>query len=242
MYRPLSFCLAVGAALLFGGSVCATKAPLPAPHLAPHRTTQQLIVDGKPFLVLGGELSNSAASSLDYLDRQWPTLRAAGLNTVIAPVEWDQLERTRGHYDYTLVDGLLAQARQNHLHVVLLWFGAWKNSMSTYAPSYVKHDSATFARARDDKGVAQDILSAFDPDTLAADSAAFSALMTHLKHADSQHTVVMVQIENEIGMLPVVRDYGPQAQAAWNGPVPAELTAYLAAHSTNLTPYVDTLW
>ena len=230
------------AALLMAGSALAAPAASPAPHLEAHGTTKQLIVDGKPFLVLGGELTNSAASSLDYLSQQWPTLKAAGLNTVILPVEWDQVEPERGHFDFTVVDGVLSQVRQNHMHVVLLWFGAWKNSMSTYVPAYIKRDSVTYARARDDKGQAQEILSPFDPDTLNADKTAFATLMAHLKATDSQHTVIMMQVENEIGMLPVVRDYGPQAQAAWNGPVPDALIAYLQAHRDQLNPYVRDLW
>ena len=212
------------------------------PHLAPHGTTKQLVVDGKPFLVLGGELTNSAASSADYLATIWPALKSAGLNTVIAPVEWDQIEPQQGHFDFGVADALIKQARQNNMHVVLLWFGAWKNSMSTYVPPFVKRDYAKYARARDDKGRPQDILSPFDPETLKADQTAFAALLTHLKQTDTDHTVILVQVENEIGMLPVVRDYGPAAQAAWNGPVPRTLIAYLQAHRDTLHPYVRDLW
>ncbi len=228
--------------LLASTAVAAPVKIAPPPHLASHGTTQQLIVDGKPFLILGGELANSSASSLDYLAAQWPALQATGLNTIFAPVEWDQLEPQQGHYDFTMTDGLIRQARQHHIHVVILWFGAWKNSMSTYAPPWVKHDFATYARAEDDKGQPQDILSPFDPDTLHADETAFAALLAHLKATDTEHTVLAVQVENEIGMLPVVRDYSPQAQAAFNGPVPPELTAYLKAHAGSLNPYVQSLW
>lgn len=212
------------------------------PHLAPRGSTKQLMVDGKPFLVLGGELSNSAASSADYLATTWPTLKAAGLNTVIAPVEWDQIEPQQGHFDFSVADALVRQARQNNMHVVLLWFGAWKNSMSTYAPPFVKRDYAKYTRAQDDRGRPQDILSPFDRETLKADQSAFAALMTHLKQTDTDHTVILVQVENEIGMLPVVRDYSPPAQAAWNGPVPEALIAYLQAHRDTLNPYVRDLW
>jgi len=228
-------------------AICAVLAAAPVgaaeiPHLQAHGTTKQLVVEDKPFLILGGELANSTASSLDYLNTKWPTLKSVGLNTVIAPVEWDQIEPQPGKYDFTVLDGMLRQARQNDMKLVLLWFGAWKNSMSTYVPPYVKRDYATYAKAQDDKGQPQDILSPFDPDTLAADARAFSAMMAHLKQVDAAHTVVMVQVENEIGMLPVVRDYSPQAQGAWNGPVPAELIAYLKAHQASLDPYVRNLW
>jgi len=212
------------------------------PRLEAHGTTKQLVVDGKPFLVLGGELANSSASDLDYLNARWPVLKSVGLNTIIAPVEWDQIEPQQGQFDFTVLDGMIKQARQNNVKIVLLWFGAWKNSMSTYVPAWVKRDYQTYAKAQDDKGQPQDILSPFDPDTLAADACAYAALLAHLKVFDTDHTVVMVQVENEIGMLPVVRDYSPQAQAAWNGPVPAELMAYLQAHQATLDPYVRTLW
>lgn len=234
--RPLAAAM-IGAVLLWMPALAAD-----IPHLATQGTTKQLIVDGKPFLILGGELANSTASNLDYLNTKWPTLKSVGLNTVIAPVEWDQIEPQPGKYDFTVLDGMIKQARQNNVKLVLLWFGAWKNSMSTYVPPYVKRDYTTYSRAQDDKGQPQDILSPFDPDTLAADARAFAAVMAHLKQVDAAHTVVMIQVENEIGMLPVVRDYSPQAQAAWNGPVPAELIAYLKTHRETLDPYVRTLW
>jgi beta-galactosidase GanA len=245
-FGQIAFGFLLSAGLISAVPAAAAKAPpvqgADIPHLADHGTTKQLVVDGKPFLVLAGELSNSSASSLDYLATTWPTLKAAGLNTVVAPVEWDQIEPAQGKYDFTVVDGMLKQARQNNMHLVLLWFGAWKNSMSTYAPSFIKHDYATYSKAQDDKHQPQDILSPFDPDTLKADQTAFAALLTHLKQTDTAHTVIMVQVENEIGMLPVVRDYSPQAEAAFNGPVPAELIAYLKAHHDTLHPYVRGLW
>lgn len=226
-----------GAALVCGPALAGD-----IPRLQDHGTARQLVVDGKPFLILGGELSNSAASDLAYLRAQWPTLTSAGLNTVIAPVEWDQIEPRQGQYDFTVVDGLIEQARQHKVKLVLLWFGAWKNSMSTYAPAWIKRDHTTYAKARDDKGQPQDILSPFDPDTLKADATAYAALMAHLKATDTDHTVVMMQIENEIGMLPVARDHSPQAEAAYKGQVPKKLVAYLKAHRAGLDPYVRTLW
>lgn len=227
---------------LAGSAQAAPPQPREVPRLEAHGSTKQLMVDGKPFLILGGELANSSASSLDYLQAQWPTLTAAGLNTVIAPVEWDQIEPREGQYDFTVLDGMVKQAQANHMRIVVLWFGAWKNSMSTYVPAYIKHDYVKYAKAQDDKGQPQDILSAFDPDTLAADARAYAAMLDHLRTSDLQRSVVMIQVENEIGMLPVVRDYSPQAQAAFNGPVPAELITYLKAHHATLNPYVRTLW
>lgn len=213
-----------------------------APHFRKQGSATQLIVDGKPLLMLGGELANSTASDLKHLNTHWGTLKTIGLNAVYAPVEWDQIEPKQGVYDFAPVEGLIRQAEANRMKLVLLWFGAWKNSMSSYTPAYIKRDYQTYSKAQTDKGVAQDILSPYDPDTLKADQRAFAALMAHLKKFDRKHTVVMVQVENEIGMLPVVRDYSPQAQAAFQGQVPKALIDYLRKHKDSLHPYVRDIW
>jgi beta-galactosidase GanA len=91
-------------------------------------------------------------------------------------------------------------------------------------------------------GAAQEILTPFAPATLAADTAAFRAMLAHLKQVDTQRTVLMIQVENEIGMLPEVRDYSAAANEAWRAPVPAALTAYLAANRATLQPGVKAAW
>lgn len=237
--RLRATCLVLAA--LLGAALASANAATP-PHLRKQGSATQLIVDDQPFLLLGGELHNSSASSLEYLNTLWPTLKAAELNTVLAPVEWDQIEPVEGRFDFTVLDGLLKQARAHNTRLVLLWFGAWKNSMSTYAPAWVKTDTQRFPRARTRAGVAQEILTPFARATLAADTAAFRALLAHLKQTDTQHTVLMIQVENEIGMLPEVRDYSAAANAAWRAPVPAALTAYLAAHKDSLQPALKAAW
>lgn len=212
------------------------------PRLEKQGTAAQLFVDDKPFLILGGELGNSTASDPAHLATHWPSLTRAGLNTVLAPVEWDQIEPQQGRFDFSVVDAVIEQARANDTKLVLLWFGAWKNSMSTYAPAWIKHDSKTYSRAHDENGMAQDILSAFDKDTLEADKKAFAALLAHLKAFDTAHTVVMVQVENEIGMLPSARDHSPGADKAFKTPVPQALMTALAQRKSDLTPELKALW
>lgn len=213
-----------------------------APHLKRQGTATQLIVDGKPLLILGGELGNSTSSDLKYLNTHWPTFKTIGLNTVIATLEWDMIEPKEGVYDFSSVEGLIKQAETNNVKLVVLWLAAWKNSTSSYAAPYIKHDYNKYSKTQDDKGVPQDILSPYDPDTLKADQRAFGALMAHIKKVDKNHTIVMVQVENEIGMLPVVRDYSPQAQTAFKGQVPKALTDYLVKNKATLHKYVRDAW
>ncbi|MCM8730740.1 DUF5597 domain-containing protein [Hephaestia sp. MAHUQ-44] len=184
---------------------------------------RRLIVDDKPWLLLGGELANSSASSRAYMAPRWKTLAQLNLNTVLMPVSWELIEPKEGQFDFALVDGLLDDARAQHLRIVILWFGSWKNSMSSYVPAWVKDDSRRFPRARIADGSAIEMLTPFAPANAEADARAFAALMAHLAKTDPQRTVLMVQVENEIGMIPEPRDRSPLALAAWAKPVPAGL-------------------
>jgi beta-galactosidase GanA len=223
--------------------LAAPPAAAEAPRLVKQGTATQLQVQGKPMLLIAGELGNSSASSAAYMAPHWKRLKDMHLNTVLAPVSWELIEPEEGRFDWSSVDAMLRDARANKLKIVILWFGAWKNSMSTYVPAWVKRDQARFPRAELPSGQGVDILSAFSPDMLAADQRAFAALMAHLKQVDDkQNTVLMMQVENEIGMLPVARDYGPLAQAAFARPVPAELVDYLVAHRDSLVPALKQRW
>ena len=119
------------------------------PHLQKQGTATQLVVGGKPFLIIGGELGNSSASNLDYLRPAWPKIQAMHLNTILAPVYWELIEPQEGTYDFSSVDSLIVEARRHDIRLVLLWFGSWKNSMSSYVPSWVKQDDARFPRSKD---------------------------------------------------------------------------------------------
>ena len=230
------------AAALVTASLAVAAAGAP-PRLDRHARTLQLVVQDKPFLVLGGELGNSSASSAAYMKPHWPRLRAMNLNTVLAPVSWELIEPTEGKFDWTPVDDLLRDARANDLKLVILWFGAWKNSMSTYVPSWVKRDQKRFPRAQLANGAGVEILSAFSRNTLDADARAFAAFMEHLAQVDPRdNTVLMVQVENEIGMLPVARERGEVADRAFGAPVPRELLAWLANRSDKLEPELRERW
>ena len=149
--------------------------PAALPHLEKRGNATQLVVDGKPFLILGGEIHNSSSSNLAYIEPSWSKLAAMSLNTVITPLSWELVEPTEGRYDFALIDGLLAQAREQHQHIVFLWLAAWKNGESSYPPVWVKRDAHRFPRAMRN-GNPINTLSTLSPALLDADARAFTAV------------------------------------------------------------------
>ena len=245
--RHRTFCsLAAIGALILTTAHSQTTTTSSAPSIArlgKRGVATQLIVDGKPFLVLGGETDNTASSSLEYMETVWPQLVKLNLNTVLVGVGWDWVEPVEGQYDFTLVDGLLDGARKNNLHLIFLWFGSWKNGLSSFAPEWVKADQQRFPRARLKSGKGVEVLSPFSEANLQADTRAYTAFMQHLREADSkQHTVVMIQLENEVGLLGDSRDRSTAAKAAFAQPVPPELLDYLQKNRETLWPDLLKLW
>lgn len=177
-----------------------------------------------PFPILGGELSNSAVTCVEDIDNVMPRMRALGLNTVLVPAYWELLESTEGRFDFTLTDRVIDKARENGLKVIFLWFGAWKNSMSCYAPLWFKTDTKRFPRAMTKTGKPMEIASCFSANVLQADNKAFTAFMRHLAEKDKGiGAVIMLQIENEIGMLEAARDHSPLAENTYDAPIPKVL-------------------
>lgn len=213
------------------------------PHLEKSGSATQLIVDGKPFLVLGGELHNSSSSSVEYMKPIWPQLAAMHLNTVLLPVAWEAIEPEDGSFDFRGVDGLLEGARENNLRLVILWFGAWKNTYSSYVPAWVKTNTSRFPRAQTSDGRDTERLSTFSVNVRGAEAQAFAKLMGHLRIADkNRHTVLMVQVENEVGVIPQSRDYSETANAAFTAQVPAALMTFLKEHRATLNPEFRAVW
>ncbi|WP_225010277.1 GH35 family beta-galactosidase [Novosphingobium percolationis] len=213
---------------------------------------RQLLVNGKPYLALGGELHNSSASSPEYMRPIWDKLQAMHVRTVIGTVSWEDCEPREGQFDFRTVDAQIAEARKRDMRLVLIWFGAFKNAASTYAPSWVRGDTGRFPRAIAQgtmseaftyKGaMPKPVLSVFSPELLNADRTAFVALMRHLAAVDTDHRVIMVQVNNETGMLRDSRDRSALAESAWKGPVPQQLLRYLASHRRTLKPELDSVW
>jgi hypothetical protein len=213
------------------------------PHLRKQGTATQLIVDGKPFLALAGELLNNSATSVEHMKPIWPKLVASKFNTVLTGVSWAQIEPAEGKFDFSVLDGVIRDARSYNLRLVLLWFGSWKNSLSSYAPDWLKKDFERFPRAQVAGGKSIELLSPFSDANRDADARAFAALMRHVKAVDGrEHTVIMIQVENEVGMHGDSRDRSPAANQAFAAPVPKELMDSLQHHKDTLIPEFRQIW
>jgi hypothetical protein len=227
------------------------------PQIRRNGTVQQLFVDGQPFIVLGGELHNSSASSIEYMKPIWNKLGSMYLNTVIGTASWELIEPDEGTFDFSLVDNQIEEARRHKMHLILIWFATWKNASSSYVPRWVKADrkrfppmilkvapnagmSSMLAAYMEQQGIGP--LSPLGEETLKADENAFRMLMRHIKQTDPQHTMIMMQVENEAGSLGDSRDRSPLAEAAWKDQVPATLMNYFTKNKASLLPEMQQVW
>ncbi|MGB6487421.1 MAG: beta-galactosidase, partial [Steroidobacteraceae bacterium] len=225
--RSLGVALVTASVTVFAASrPGAAAAGVPMPRMVSSHGRHELLVDGKAYLILGAQVNNSSNYPA-MLPQVWPALAAMHANTVVMPIAWEQIEPKEGAFDFSFLDLFLTQAREHDLHAVLLWFGTWKNSSPGYTPEWVKLDDARFPRVVNPEGRRMPSLSPLAQATLDADRTAFVALMRHLQAVDPQHTVIMVQVENETGTYGSVRDYSPRAQRLFDRAVPQPLLVAL---------------
>ena len=156
------------------------------PYLKKKGTATQLMVNDKPFLMIAGEVHNSSASTVEYMKPLFPTLKSMNLNAVFVTTAWEQIEPKEGVYDFSLVDAIIDNAKNNNLKVCLLWFASWKNGESSYAPLWVKKDTKRFFRVKTKDGRAIETLSPFCEATKIADAKAFAAMMKHVKECEKK--------------------------------------------------------
>jgi hypothetical protein len=181
-----------------------------------------LLVDGQPFFMLGGQAHNSSGWP-GMLPQVWSAVKMMHANTLEVPIYWEQIESQAGEFDFSLVDTLLKQGRKHNVHLVLLWFATWKNGSNHYMPEWMKHDAGKYPNITGKNGQPVDSPSPHTKAAMEADAKAFAEVMGHLKKVDQQHSVIMVQVENEPGSWGSVRDYSADAQKLFEGQVPAEL-------------------
>ncbi|HKN36624.1 MAG TPA: beta-galactosidase [Terriglobales bacterium] len=106
-----------------------------------------------------------------------PNLARMHVNTILIPVAWEQIEPKEESFDFSILDHWIEIARQHNMHLVILWFGSWKNAFSNYAPSWVKSDLRRFPRAEAADGTPLQILSELSSEARRCDSRAFASLM-----------------------------------------------------------------
>jgi beta-galactosidase GanA len=214
----------LGTLCMLAVSAAYPQAGTALPRLVQNGGRHALIVDGQPFTMLGVQAHNSSNYPA-ALGKVWAAVKDAHANTLEIPVAWEQIEPVEGKFDFSYVDTLVAEARQNKVRLVLLWFGTWKNTGPAYTPEWVKFDNQRFPRMIDKDGKNSYCLSPLSEQTIKADTKAFVALMGHLKKIDAQRTVIMVQVENEVGTYGTVRDFSPAGEAAFRQPVPQAVLA-----------------
>ena len=204
------------------------------PEIKKQNGIDTLFVHGEPFIILGGEIHNSSASSLDYMeDKVWPNLKGLHMNTVILPIYWELIEAEEGKYDFTLLNGLIAQARRNQMHLILLWFGLWKNAESMYVPGWMKQDTEKYYRARKVSGETIPTISPLCQAAVEKDAKALAQVMAHLRVMDElENTVIAIQVENEIGLMGTDRDYSAEGIFQFTQKVPHEVEEEFAVNGS----------
>lgn len=222
--------------VLMVGTSAAQSANSNLPHLIEKDGRHALIVDGEPFLMLGAQ-SNNSSTWLASLPKVWSAMEKLHANTLEIPIYWEQFEPQEGQYDYSVMDAVIEQARTNNVRLVLLWFATWKNGSNHYMPSWMKLQPKKYPNMIGRNGEPIDSPSPHEQATLEADVRAFSAFMTHLKEVDPQHTVIMVQVENEPGTWDTPRDFSKEAQKLFDNPVPQE-----AIKAMGLSPKSNKNW
>lgn len=216
------------------------------PYIGIKNGKKVLMVHEKPFIMLAGEVHNSNSSSLAYMEQVWDQAEDLGMNSLLLPVTWELIEPREGKFDFSIVEGLIGQARQRGKKISFLWFGAWKNAQCYYAPEWVKTDLERFKRAQVVKGknfirneafygMPYTTMSYLCEETKKADAKAFARLMAYIREIDAEEsTVVSMQIENETGLMGAAREQSDEADALFFGQVPSEFAAYMKQHTDSM--------
>ena len=220
------------------------------PYITQQGNRKVLMVDDAPFIMLAGEVHNSNSSSAACMEQVWNRAKELEMNTLLLPVTWELIEPQEGVFDFSLVDGLIQQARRKEGKLGFLWFGSWKNAQCYYAPEWVKADTQRFRRAQVSRGknfcrldnfygMSYTSLSYLCEETKKADAKAFAALMAHIRDVDEEeNTVIAVQVENETGLMGSARERSEEADALFAAQAPEEFVHYMKEHTSTMVPQI----
>ena len=228
MYKSLSIvCLLALFFLIKVQGNAQTAESLPIAKLVSEKGRHTLMVDGKPFLILGAQMWNSSGWP-EMMDKTWPMLKELHCNTVEVPIYWEHIEREKGKFDFANLDKLILDARRENIRLVLLWFASYKNGSSQYVPVWMKENTEEYPRMLDAGGKPIQVMATVSENNRNADATAFAAVMAHIRQIDEKNrTVIMMQIENEPGSLGTDRDYSAKATKLFKEAVPAKLVSAL---------------
>lgn len=204
----------------------------------------RLLVDDKPFLILGLQWDCDSCFSAEEMNPLFPHAARMGANTAVLPTYWREIEPQHGQYDFQMVDERIRQSQSNGLRVILLWFATWKNACAFYAPDYIRNDPDTYPLAVDSHGQPNVSLCPSAETSWQRDRDALVALMTHLRDNDTLRTVIMVQVENEPGILGSDRCYCAACNERFaGGPWQAEWGEHAAEafSAVSIASYIDRL-
>jgi hypothetical protein len=192
------------------------------PHFEEANGHKVLYVDGEPFSVLAVEIPwwdliyGKYKETETAYDGLYPAAAKLGLNALKVPIKWSMVEPEKGVYNFSYLDHAKSMAENNHLKLILNWFGHYASADGTvygnltgelYAPMYIVTDDKLYPRAVDADGIPHHNAISYDYEPIVErEIAAFRAFMQHIKEVDSQaHTILMVQVENEIAVFGVDR-------------------------------------
>ena len=241
--KVASFACRLLTLVVFTAAAAAQPASRPIPSIEKKGESFRLLVDGRPYLMLGGQVHNSDTANANDLNKALDVLASWHANTVEVPIYWEAIEPQPGQFDFRSVDLAIQAARKRELHLVFLWFGTWKNGESHYVPEWVKRDKQKYVRVRGPRAEETEIISPLCRAAMEADARAFAAVMQHVKSIDAtERTVLMVQVENEPGLVGTDRDYSEAANHEFEGSVPRELVNFLESHRPQLSVPMAKVW
>jgi len=225
------------------------------PHLEEINDHRVLIVDGKPFIILGLQWDCDGCYTPEDMDPFFEHGESMGLNTASLLLYWREIEPEEGKYNFTMLDHRIDIARKHHMKIVLVWFASFKNGCLTYAPDYVRKDHQRFRKVKDKKGSQHtNNCCPTAEETHKRDELALIQIFNHLKEVDSKdHTVILFQMENETGIFGTNRcycdicnnkyskfdyksEYGVQAEEAFSATCIAEYCDSLAKTIKEIYP------